>query len=103
MARNAYYKSKHWLDLRTQVIRRDHGLCTIAGCPSRGTHVDHIRTRPNCDAPTPYDTIGNLRLLCAYHDGQLKERRYGKRKAQTTVTGVDANGYPIDPNHPWRT
>lgn len=103
MARNAYYRSKHWLALREQALIRDRRTCTVPGCNAKGTHVDHIETRPNSDRPTPLDTLSNLRTLCAHHDASIKERTTGKRGrgGKLTVRGCDADGWPIDPSHPW--
>ncbi|MHA6686351.1 DUF4214 domain-containing protein [Mesorhizobium sp. A556] len=36
MARNAYYRSEHWLKLRAAAIRRDGGRCTVPGCTAKG-------------------------------------------------------------------
>lgn len=104
MARNAYYNSAHWRELRATAIKRDRGMCTVPGCNARGTHVDHYRTRPSSDAPTPFDVLTNLRTLCAHHDSQVKERN-GKRMSggKFKVRGCDALGNPADPNHPWRS
>src|SRR5689334_12589425 len=101
MARNRYYHSAHWLKLRGQALARDHSRCVIPGCGDPGTHVDHIKTRPNVDHPTAADVLANLRTLCSTHDAQLKERGDGSRAAKATVKGCDADGWPLDPVHPW--
>ncbi len=103
MARNTYYKTAHWQKLRAEAIARDGGRCTVPGCPARGTHVDHIKTRPNVGHPTDKDVLPNLRTLCASHDAQRKEDARGNRKGPGTfvVRGCDADGFPADPNHPW--
>ena len=104
MARNVYYRSEHWLNLRATAIRRDGGRCTVSGCTAKGTHVDHIKTRPNSDGPTWADTLPNLRTLCPSHDAQIKELPSGKRRrdGKLVVRGCDANGWPIDPSHGWK-
>jgi hypothetical protein len=104
MARNAYYRSVHWLKLPAAAIRRDGGRCTVPGCTAKGTHVDHIETRPNSEGPTWADTLGNLRCLCASHDAQIKELPSGKRRrdGKMVVKGADKDGWPLDPNHEWR-
>lgn len=105
MARNAYYRTPHWMKLRAAAISRDGGRCTVPGCTAKGTHVDHIKTRPNSDSPTPQDTLSNLRTLCAHHDAQIKEMASGKRRrdGKPVVKGVDKDGWPLDPNHGWNT
>ncbi|MFU0504021.1 hypothetical protein [Pseudaminobacter sp. NGMCC 1.201702] len=103
MARNSYYRSEHWLKLRAAAIGRDGGICTVPGCNAKGTHVDHIKTRPNSDSPTSFDVLPNLRTLCSSHDAQVKELPSGKRRraGKLVVKGVDKHGWPLDPNHPW--
>jgi len=104
MARNAYYQTPHWQALRSSALKRDRYRCTVPGCTAKGTHVDHIKTRPNSDASTWADTLPNLRTLCAHHDAQIKELPSGKRRrdGKLVVKGCDASGWPIDPNHGWR-
>jgi len=104
MPRNAYYTTPHWRALRREALRRDGNRCTAPGCGSTdGLVVDHVRTRPNSDASTPLDVLANLRTLCGYHDRQVKEMANGTRRrgGELTTPGVDANGMPIDPRHPW--
>jgi len=103
MARNSYYRSTHWRALRTAALKRDRYRCTVPGCTGKGTHVDHIETRPNSDGPTQQDTLSNLRTLCASHDAQIKEMASGKRRqdGKLIVKGCTADGTPIDPSHPW--
>jgi hypothetical protein len=100
MARNAYYKTEHWLALRKAALVRDRHTCIVPGCNAKGTHVDHIRTRPNVDTPSVFDTITNVRTLCAHHDAQVKELPSGKRRrdGKPIIKGCDANGWPLDPS-----
>lgn len=103
MARNSYYRSSHWQALRSAALKRDRHRCTAPGCTAKGTHVDHIKTRPNSDGPTLADILPNLRTLCASHDAQVKELASGKRRqgGKLVVKGCKADGTPKDPNHPW--
>lgn len=103
MARNTYYRSSHWQALRRQALARDRYTCTVPGCGAKGTHVDHIKTRPNSDGPTQADVLSNTRTLCASHDAQIKERANGDRGrgGKLVVRGCDADGWPADPMHPW--
>lgn len=94
MARNAYYQSEHWKDLRTYVLRRDGYKCQAPGCKRRATHVDHIKTRPNVDRPTEFDTPANCRSLCAPCDSEVKEAA-GERKQGGMFKGADVNGWPF--------
>jgi 5-methylcytosine-specific restriction protein A len=104
---NPFYASTFWKDLRRQAIRRDHGRCTVPGCPYTARtgrlYVDHIQTRPHLPFPTPRDVLENLRTLCPAHDAQIKEQRGGvrRRDGKLTVKGCDASGRPLDPQHFW--
>lgn len=104
MARNRYYQSRHWIDLRNAALARDGYRCTVPGCDRTDRlTADHIRTRPNADHPTALDVLPNLRTLCGYHDAQVKELATGKRRqgGKLIVKGTKADGTPLDPNHPW--
>jgi 5-methylcytosine-specific restriction endonuclease McrA len=61
--------------------------------------VDHIKRRRDGGS----DALDNLRSLCDQHDRQVKERPSGQRAnaGKLFVRGCDANGRPLDPNHPW--
>jgi 5-methylcytosine-specific restriction protein A len=104
MPSNPYYHTKHWKVLRERALKRDRYRCTTPGCGQRATIVDHRTTRPPSPAPTAADTINNLRSLCRGCDNQVKEL-HGKRKGNGTLKarGCDADGMPMDPNHPWHT
>jgi|SRR5690242_7478925 len=107
MARNAFYASKYWKDLRREALERDRHRCVVPGCRSAEgasrLHVDHVATRPNVDYPTPQDVLSNLRTLCADHDRQVKEARGGRRRrdGKLSAKGCDASGRPVDPGHHW--
>jgi hypothetical protein len=97
MARNAYYQSRHWRDLKRTTHERDHHRCVVPGCGSSDKLVcDHIETRPNVDYPTPADVLANTRTLCDLHDRQIKENRHGVRgrHGKTSLVGSDADGWP---------
>lgn len=100
----SYYSSKHWKALRSQALERDGHRCTVPGCKSTfRLHVDHIKTRPRVEYPTPFDVLPNLRTLCDEHDRQIKERTSGRRAndGKLTIKGYKADGTPIDLNHAW--
>ena len=106
MARNAYYHTPHWRALKQATHQRDGWRCTVPGCGATERLVcDHIETRPNVDYPTSLDVMSNTRTLCDLHDRQIKERTDGQRmkQGQLRVIGCDADGRPIDPNHPWKS
>lgn len=99
MPRDPFYASPTWKRLRRLALERDRGTCTVKGCGSPATHVDHILSRRNGGA----DALPNLRSLCASHDAQIKERPDGTRKRDgvPVVVGCDAEGWPLDPSHEW--
>lgn len=104
MARNSYYWSAHWKALKRATHERDGWRCVVPGCGSKLRLVcDHIQTRPNVDHPTHLDQLANTRTLCALHDNQVKEDRFGKRKrfGKPIIAGCKADGSPLDPRHPW--
>lgn len=106
MARNTYYTTPHWKALKRACHDRDRWRCTIPGCQEptgKGLVCDHIETRPNVSYPTPADVLSNTRTLCAFHDRQIKEKANGERRrdGKATVKGCDADGWPLDPRHPW--
>ena len=97
MARNAYYRSQHWRDLKCATHERDGWRCVVPGCDSSEHLVcDHIETRPNVDHPTPLDVIANTRTLCGFHDRQVKETTTGARRRNGTLAlkGSGADGWP---------
>lgn len=94
------YSTARWKCLRQEALRRDHGLCQIClrqGFTNGGNVVDHIE--PHKGNPELFYKLDNLQTLCKVHhdsDKQSEESRgYG--------TGVDENGFPLDPKHPaWK-
>lgn len=97
-----YYASAHWRSLRDVCRERAAGMCEVEGCRCVGSIADHIDARPDLPYPTPFDTLDNLRWLCASHDSQVKEqcqndsfsRRNGGR---FRINGCDEAGWPLDP------
>jgi 5-methylcytosine-specific restriction endonuclease McrA len=81
------------------VLERDRHLCVVPGCGKPATHVDHVHPRRSGGRDNP----GNLRSLCQFHDGQIKEDKSGQRfnRGEFSNPGVDRRGIPIDPNHHW--
>jgi len=69
-----------------------HPTCAVCGAVA--VDVDHIVARRAGGS----DDWANLQALCARHHRstkQAQERRGGR------VRGCDANGWPLDPAHPW--
>ncbi len=71
-----FYLSTDWKTKRARIIERDHGMCQIEGCTSRGFIVDHIVSRRNGGS----DDDSNLRLVCRLHDNRFKEDAAGVRR-----------------------
>jgi hypothetical protein len=96
MIGNRFYQTGFWRQLRRRALERDGGRCVTPGCPSPGSHVDHIVPRRR-GGP---DALANLRSLCpACHN---RVTRSGNRIDPRAV-GCDANGIPLDPGHHWRS
>jgi len=96
MPNDPFYKTAAWRTARAQRLALDRHICTVQGCGHRALVVDHIKPRSLA--------MRDLRSLCRYHDNQVKEGADGQRRngGRFTVPGCDANGLPLDPNHPWR-
>jgi hypothetical protein len=102
LARNAYYRSSHWKALREAALRLAGHRCAVPGCNgATGLTVDHIKTRPNSDHPTPLDNLANVRVLCGVCDRKVKELPGGERRNGGIIPGADLRGFPVDPNHIW--
>jgi HNH endonuclease len=100
MAPKSYYQTQEWRDLREFVLERDNYTCTAPHCGEPAHVVDHIKARK---AGGP-DHPNNLRSLCDLHDKRIKERRAGdasRPQGGVLTPPCDANGYPLDPDHPW--
>lgn len=92
MPNDAYYHSAEWKALRQAALERDGYRCTVRGCFSPATHVDHIVRRRDGGA----DALPNLRSLCAAHDAQIKERPDGSRAngGKAKLIGCGLDGWP---------
>lgn len=86
-------QSARWQRLRARILA-ERPLC--AYCARRGivtiaTDVDHISGDPSDNRRE------NLQSLChECHSTKTQHERAG-----TPMPGVDANGWPLDPRHPW--
>ena len=91
------YKSKAWQDLRARQLF-EHPLCERCeadGKLTTATVANH--RRPHKGDLTLFFNPSNLESTCKpHHDGTIqREERLGM------VIGCDAQGRPLDPNHPW--
>lgn len=92
MSGDPFYTSAEWRRIRWKVLQRDR-RCRWPGCQRIATHVDHVipRRRGGSDDPS------NLMGLCGTCHNSHKQ----SLEKTGRVRGCDANGFPIDPRHPW--
>jgi 5-methylcytosine-specific restriction endonuclease McrA len=85
--------------LRAARLRIDGYRCVVPGCGRLAVVVDHIVSRKIGGT----DTLDNLHSLCRAHDNQVKEAASGIRRTDGNliVRDCDADGWPLDQNHPW--
>ncbi|TZG24877.1 HNH endonuclease [Sphingomonas montanisoli] len=81
---------------RRRRLARTGGLCEI--CAARGrvtlaTAVDHVHPL----ALGGEDVDENTRNLCSNCHRDVTAEQFGFEK----VSGCDASGLPVDPDHPW--
>ena len=86
----AFYRSRVWLALRAEVLRRQP-MCATPGCGARAVAVDHVIPR----AKGGPDTLANLRGLCEHHHNMRR------RGGEPFMRGCDPSGAPLDPGHWW--
>jgi 5-methylcytosine-specific restriction protein A len=87
--------TRRWRNLRARKLEANP-VCELKlpGCEGAAVEVDHIR---QLAAGGDRFDWANLRSACeACHD-----KRHGKRKRRPRIKGCDADGYPLDPDHPW--
>lgn len=93
--RGLHTASKRWRAIRQQVLA-EQPLCPVCEAQGRiepAVDVDHI------DNDSHNNSRENLRGLCKSHHSEktATEARGGTWR----MKGVDANGWPLDPNHSW--
>jgi hypothetical protein len=71
--------------------------CAQAGNVVLGYHVDHVKPHKG-NLALFYDPQ-NLQTLCTPHHNGSKRRE----ERRGFATACDAQGRPLDPNHPWNT
>ena len=96
MSKTFNYANRRWRRLRAAFLA-EHPLCKLCGDRGRvtvATVVDHV---------TPIGAGGdawdwdNLQSLCETDHNAAKQ----SRDATGHMRGCDADGFPLDPNHPW--
>ncbi|WP_147164631.1 HNH endonuclease [Pararhodospirillum oryzae] len=75
----------------------DHPVCVKCGAPA--TVVDHIFPHKG-DQSVFWDKL-NWQALCTHCHCSIKQAEERGKKKPKIIKGVDANGRPRDPNHPW--
>ncbi|MBC22292.1 MAG: HNH endonuclease [Phycisphaerae bacterium] len=98
------YCTKAWAKLRQATLVRDGFTCQWPGCGKllTGSHhqhnapVVHHKTDHKGDRTLFFDP-GNLESLCKEHHDQDAQRQTHRGY----VSGHDADGRPLDPDHPW--
>jgi len=95
-AYRALYKTKDWYRIRGRQLR-DHPFCRMCadtGIVTPATVCDHVE-------PHRGDRVkffgGPFQSLCKPHHDTTKRRQ----EMTGIVRGTDAEGRPLDPNHPW--
>lgn len=82
---------------RQRRLARTNGLCHMclaAGVTRLATVVNHIKPL----ARGGEDVDDNTENLCAKHDEEVTARQFGLGRPDA---GIDRNGRPTSPNHPW--
>ena len=91
------YKTALWERMRQTQLRSEPlcRYCGQIGDITPATVVDHIKPHKG-QRVLAFDQ-DNLQSLCKpCHDKWAQAKDNGK-----PIAGVDADGFPIDPNHPW--
>lgn len=99
MSRTQRIEPRKWARIRAMVLSH-HPLC--AHCLAKGrltpaVEVDHIVALANGGT---HDRA-NLQSLCSACHIIKTKQDVALLRLNTAVPGVDENGWPIDPQHPW--
>lgn len=89
-----FYNDARWKRLAKRHLKA-HPWCSVVGCEERAFHVDHIETIE--EAPHRRLDPTNLQGLCANHHNVVT----AAYDSGTIRGACDANGSPLDPEHPW--
>lgn len=98
---DAFYQSVEWRRFRAWFLRHSP-LCSVPGCRTLATHVDHRVTRR--DGGADFDPK-NCQSFCASHHNEKTARRdrptFKRSNKELRASGCSEDGSPIDPNHGW--
>jgi hypothetical protein len=92
------YDSAQWDKLRKyQLMQRPLcQLCSDKGLVQEAHHVHHLEQHHG--DPVKF-FFGNIISVCdRCHDTTIRQQERGRYKCSTEI---NANGEPVDPNHPW--
>ncbi len=96
MSKTFNYAHRRWRRLRAAKLAADPlcWMCLTRGRTTLATVVDH--RKPISDGGDPWEW-DNLQSLCKTdHDAAKKSQ-----EATGHLRGCDADGFPLDPAHPW--
>lgn len=87
-------RGRTWERIRARQLRRYPlcAVCDVMGFVTQAMEVDHIT--PLAQGGTDHES--NLQSLCVECHRVKTQLEQGNR-----LTGCDAQGLPLDPNHPW--
>lgn len=93
---SGFYSTPAWRRLRDWKLSANPmcELCRRLGRLTPACEVDHILPINSGGAPLDQDNLQSLCKTC--HSRKTMAERHS-----TTMKGCDANGRPVDPNHPW--
>lgn len=95
-AYRAWYRTARWQRIAKAQLHRDPlcAMCQARGRVTAATVADHVTPhRGNRDL----FWHGELQSLCGpCHSGDKQREEHAGYRSD-----VDANGYPVDPRHPW--
>ena len=72
-------------------------MCLAEGRTTAADTVDHVT--PHKGDQTLFWDRSNWQALCKWHHDSAKK----SQEMTGRIPGVDINGEPLDPSHPWRT
>ena len=98
MPGDPFYGSAEWRRVRTEFLAA-HPSCY---CGRRATHVDHVVPRRRGGAPYAWGNLQGLCHGCHNRKTNVRDGGFGRPASRSLLRpGCDAEGRPIDPEHPW--
>lgn len=102
--RRNFYGTSTWRKLRAAHLALEPlcRACKAMGRLTPARHVDHIRAIS--DGGNPFPDHDGLQSLCtACHSAKTaRGAEAGAARSNKPRKGCDANGNPLDPEHPWK-